>query len=199
MNFRQLKIVSGAVDARKWSAKWRNWNISDMFFCLSSIEGRKQRWPETFAPCMGTMPSERASKKMVFTFKEDRFDISDTPCTGRSSEFHEIRLNTLIHNDPHQCTRELANVMTFAFNGQGSKIGRMGTAYSNPKPQTSAGGASLLGRRRLARDQHRSFLSCIIIGDDKGCLYVNIRKGKEWSNPNKNQLHVQRPASIHKR
>ena len=30
MKFSHLKIVSVAVDARKWSAKWRNWNILDI-------------------------------------------------------------------------------------------------------------------------------------------------------------------------
>ena len=44
-------------------------------------------------------------------FKDDHFVISDTPRSGRSSGFDEDGLNTLIHNDPHQCTRELANVM----------------------------------------------------------------------------------------
>ena len=59
--------MSGAVDDRKWSAKWRNWNISDIFFSLISIEGRKQRrQPETFASCMGTMPSERAWQENGF-------------------------------------------------------------------------------------------------------------------------------------
>ena len=81
--------------------------------------------------------------------KEARFDISDTPCSGRPSVFEEDRLNTLIHNDPRQSTRELAIVIktvtipqssTFAFNGQCSKIGCMGTACSKPKPQKSAGG-----------------------------------------------------------
>ena len=37
------------------------------------------------------MPSERAR------FKEDGYDISDTPHSGKSSGFHEDRLNTLIH------------------------------------------------------------------------------------------------------
>ena len=65
--FCHLKIVSGAMDTRKWSAKWRNWDISDIFFSLSSIEGQKQRrWLETFAPCMGTMPSERARQENCF-------------------------------------------------------------------------------------------------------------------------------------
>ena len=57
---------------------------------------------------MGTMESERARQENCF--KEDRFDICDTPRSGRPSGFGEDRLNTLIHNDPGQCTRELANV-----------------------------------------------------------------------------------------
>ena len=58
------------------------------------------------------MPSQRARQENWFyRFKEDRFDISDTPRSGRLSVFDEDRLNTLIHNDPRQCTRELANVM----------------------------------------------------------------------------------------
>ena len=67
LNFCHLKIVSEAVDARKWSIKWRNWNISDILCSLSSIEGRKQRRrPETFAPCMGTIPPERARHENRF-------------------------------------------------------------------------------------------------------------------------------------
>ncbi|KAJ4440206.1 hypothetical protein ANN_08345 [Periplaneta americana] len=60
-------IVTGAVDARRWSVKWRKRNISDIFFFLSSKEGRKQRRrPETFALCMGTMLSERARQENGF-------------------------------------------------------------------------------------------------------------------------------------
>ena len=89
------------MDARKWSAKWRNWNISDIFFSLSSIEGRKQgRRPKAVAPCTGTMPSERAWQENGSHFKEDLFDISDTPRSGRPSGFDEDHVNTLIHYDP---------------------------------------------------------------------------------------------------
>ncbi|KAJ4440506.1 hypothetical protein ANN_08647 [Periplaneta americana] len=48
---------------------------------------------------------ESTARKWFSRFKEGRFDISDTPRSGRPSEFDEDRLNTLIHNDP------LANVM----------------------------------------------------------------------------------------
>ena len=124
------------MEARKWSAKWRNWNISEIFFSLSSKEGQKQRrWPETFALYMETM------------LLEDHFDISNTPHSGRPLGFDDDSLNTLIHNDLCQCTGELANVMNcdhsttvHAICIQGSKIGCMGTACSKPKPQKLTGG-----------------------------------------------------------
>ena len=72
LNFCHLKIVSGAIDARKRSAQWRNRNISDILFYLSSVEGRKQRrWPETFSSCMGTIISESTARKWFSRFKED--------------------------------------------------------------------------------------------------------------------------------
>ena len=48
---------------------------------------------------------ESTARKSFSLFKEDRFDVSDTPHSGRPSGFHEDCLNTLIHNDPCQCTR----------------------------------------------------------------------------------------------
>ena len=56
---------------------------------------------------------ERTARKWFSRFKEDRFDISDNPHSGRPSGFDKERFNKLglIHNDPRQYTRELANVM----------------------------------------------------------------------------------------
>ena len=36
--------------------------------------------------------------------------------------------------------------------------------------------ASMLACHRLAREQNRLFLSCIVTGDEKLCIYANIRK-----------------------
>ena len=86
---------------------------------------------------------ENTERKWFSRFKEDRFDISDTLRSGRPSRFDEDRLNTLIHNDPRQCTRELVNVMNcghstivrhFHLVGKVQKLG------FKPKPQKSAGG-----------------------------------------------------------
>ena len=181
------------MDAIKWSAKWRNWNNSDIFFSLSSIEGRKQRKrPETFAPCMGTMPSEGARQENEIShFKEDRFGISDTPRSERPSGFDEERLNTWIHNYPRQCTRELANVMDCDHStivrhlhskGKVKKSGVwvMYALSQNHKNQRVVICASMLARHRLAREQRRLFLSNIVTGEEQWCLYANIRKRKEW-------------------
>ena len=54
---------------------------------------------------------ESTAGKWLSRFQEDHYEISNTPRPGRPSGFDEHRLNTLIHNGPRQCTRELANVM----------------------------------------------------------------------------------------
>ena len=41
---------------------------------------------------------ESVAKKWFSRFKENRFEISDTPRSGRPSGFDEENLNTLIHN-----------------------------------------------------------------------------------------------------
>ena len=143
--------MNEAVDIRKWSAKWRNWNIYDIFFSLSSTEGQKQRrQPETFAPCMGTMPSERARQENGFlVLRTIVLTLVTLHVQKDLRGLMKIVLNTLIHNDPRQCTLELIDVMncnhssivdTFEFNGQGSKLGCMGTACSKPTLQKSASG-----------------------------------------------------------
>ena len=48
--------------------------------------------------------------------------------------------------------------------------------------------AYLLAHHRLAHEQHRPFLSCIVTDDEKWCLYANIRKRKEWLSPNKRRI-----------
>jgi hypothetical protein len=48
---------------------------------------------------------------MVSHFKQHNFDISVTPRSGRPSDFDEDFLNSLIHADPRQRTRELTSEM----------------------------------------------------------------------------------------
>ena len=103
---------------------------------------------------------------MVFCLKEDRFYITDTPRSGRWRSF-----NTLIHNDPSQCARELAYVMNCDHStivrhlhsmGKVKKIGCMGNTCSMPKPQKSAGEHMCISAcsSSIGSWKHRSFLFC---------------------------------------
>ena len=125
---------------------------------------------------------ESTVRKCFPCFKEDFFDIRDTTLSGRTSGYDEDRLITLIHNDPHQCTRELANVMNCDHSTIVLYLHTMGKVQTagvwvphalsqNHKNQRMAICASLLARHRLAREQHRPFLSCIITGDEK-CVFL---------------------------
>ena len=92
---------------------------------------------------------DSTARKWFYRFKEDCFDINDGPRLGRSSGFGEDRLHTLglIHNDPHQCNRELENVMNCDHStivrhlhsmGKVKKIEFISTACSKRKSQKSA-------------------------------------------------------------
>ena len=155
--------MSGAVDARKWYAKWRNWNISDIFFSEFNREAKASQAARNIGAVYGDNAiGEKMATKWFSRFNEDRFEFSDTPRTGRPSGFDEDRLNTLIH----QCIRELANVMKcdhsnivrhFYSMGKVKKSGVwvQHALSQNNKNQRVVTCASLLVRHRLAREQHR--------------------------------------------
>ena len=134
------------------------------------------------------------ARKLFSHFKEDRSGISDTLRSGRLLGFDEDRLNTLIHNDPCQCARELENVSNCDHSTIVRHLHSMGKVQKsgvwvphalnhNHKSQRVAICKSFLARLWLAHVQHRPFLSCIVNGDEKGCFYANIRKRKEWLSP----------------
>ena len=119
---------------------------------------------------------DSTARKCFSRFKEDRFDIIDTPHSGRPSKFYEDRLNTLIHNDSFQCIQELENVTNCDHSTIVRHLHSMGKVHKsdasvqhalnqNHKNQRLVICASLLARHRLARTQHRPFLSCIVTGD----------------------------------
>ena len=111
---------------QKWSVKWRNWNISDIFFSLSSIEGQKQqRQPETFALCMGTIPSERARQE-------------NDSLVLRRIVLALVALH--IQDDPRQCAQELANMMNCDHSIIVRHLHSMGKGTACSKQNTKIGG-----------------------------------------------------------
>jgi histone-lysine N-methyltransferase SETMAR len=124
-------------------------------------------------------------------FREGNFELSDAPRSGRPVEFDEERLVALLQENNRQTTRELAEQMgcdqsTIVRHLQSmGKVQKLGSwvpheLNQNNKNQRVTACASLLARHRQAAAEHRPFLSLIVTGDEKWCLYVNMKQRKEW-------------------
>ena len=81
----------------------------------------------------GAMP-ESTARRWFSRFKNGNFYLKDRSHTGRPTVFDEDRLNQLLHENPRQTTRELAEQMdcdkkncgvSHSFNGQGSETRRL--------------------------------------------------------------------------
>ncbi|KAL4705124.1 hypothetical protein ACJJTC_009755 [Scirpophaga incertulas] len=111
---------------------------------------------------------------------------ADASRSGRPSEFDEERLDQLLHEDARQTTRELAerigsNKSTVAehLHSMG-KVQKLGAWVSNVlsennKNQRSTIAASLLARHLSTHGHKQRFLYRIVTGDEKWCLYVNMK------------------------
>ena len=89
---------------------------------------------------------------------------------------------------------------TFAFNGK-AQISGVWVSHALSQDQKNLGVgvcAFLLARHRLARVQHRPFLSYIVTADETWRLYANISKIKEWLSPNKTSPHTKTCAHAQK-
>ena len=133
---------------------------------------------------------ESTTIKWFSRFKEDRFDISDTSRSGRPG-FDVDLLNSLIHNIPRQCTRELANVMNCDNSTIMQHLHSMGRVkksdvwvlHVQSQNHKNQCGHMCISACLSMACEHQSFLSCIITGDVKWCLFANVRKRKEWLSP----------------
>jgi [histone H3]-lysine36 N-dimethyltransferase SETMAR len=100
-------------------------------------------------------------------------------------------LAELLQDDCRQTTRELAAeldcgqttvVRHLQSMGYTQKVG-MWVPHNLTeinKNQRVTISAALLQRHQQAVRQHRPFLSLIVTGDEKWCLYVNFKKRKSW-------------------
>ena len=138
---------------------------------------------------------ERTARNWFTKFKDGNFDLEDASRSGRPVEFNENRLNQLLHEDARQTTRELSermdcSQMTIVRHlrtmGKVQKLGCWVPQLLNEynKNQRSTIAASLLARHRSSHGHKQRFLYRIVTGDEKWCLYVNIKHRKEWLSPN---------------
>jgi len=139
---------------------------------------------------------DSTARKWFSRFKDGSFDLNDAPRSGRTSDFDEGHLNALIHDNPRHSTRELADIMAcdhstivrhLSAMGKVQKLGAWvpHSLTENNKAQRVAISTSLLSRHCIAEQRHKSFLSQIVTGDEKWCVYVNFKQRKQWLSPDK--------------
>ena len=175
LKFCHFKILSGGMGARK--LEWQGEKLEHFRHILLFEFNRGAKVAEVatniYAVYGDNAIGESTARIWFSRFKDDHFVISDTLRSRRPSGFDNNRLNTLIHNDPRQCTGELANVMNCDRSTIVRHLHSMGKVQKSGvwvlhalsqdhKNQQVAICASLLARQRLAREQHRQFLSCIV-------------------------------------
>jgi histone-lysine N-methyltransferase SETMAR len=125
--------------------------------------------------------------------------MSDTLHSGQPSDFDEDLLNALIHADPHQTTRELASELgcdhaTIVQHLQSmGKVQKLGVWVAHVLTQDNKNQRVTICASLLARQQHQSFLTPIITGNEKWCLCVNFKQRKEWLSLDKQATRRAKP------
>lgn len=153
--------------------------------------------------------SLRTSQNWFQRFYDGDFDLNDKIRPGRPVELDEERLNNLVHEDPRQTTRELAEKMQCSHStierhlhsmGKVQKLGAWVPHVLNNenKNQRIKIASELLARHRSTHGHKQRFLFRIITGDEKWCLYVNMKQRKEWVSPDK-QATPQAKQDFHPR
>lgn len=130
--------------------------------------------------------SERSARDWFARFRKGDENLEDAPRSGRPSEVDDDRLLQLVEDDPRQTTRELAGLLCASQPTIVTHLAQLGMAYKMPqwvphklsardRERRAEAASSLLSFRR-----RRDWLKSIVTGDEKWCLYVNVKRRRSW-------------------
>lgn len=138
--------------------------------------------------------SDRAGRRWFAKFNHGDFELDDAPRSGRPSQFDDGRLVELLKEDSRQTSKELGekigcsqrtiinHLHSLGYTQKtGAWLPHMLTEKNKETRLLIAG--QNLARHRATRGHHDRFLNRIVTGDEKWCLYVNMRQRKEWTAP----------------
>ena len=153
---------------------------------------------------------KRTAQYWFSKFKNGIFVLKDATRSGRPSDFDEGYLEELLEDDPRQTSPELGVLMGCSHKtilrhlhsmGKVQKLGAwvphvLSEANKHCRFTIAAGH---LSRHLSIRGNKEQFLYRIVTGDEKWCLYVNMRRRKQWVSPGeqatplpKQDLHPQK-------
>ena len=137
---------------------------------------------------------EFTARKWFAKFKNGNFDIDDMPCSRRPSEFDEDLLKALLKEESHQTSRKLAEkmncnqkmILSHLLSKEFAKNLRVWVPHElseNNKENRLQIASQHLACHRATHSHKQHFLYRIVTGNEKWCLYINIKQRKEWVAP----------------
>lgn len=140
--------------------------------------------------------AESTARKWYAKFKNGQVDIGNLKRIGRHSDFDEERLKALLEEDGRQTCREIAGIMHCGIATISRHLKSMGFTQKMgswvPHKLTAKNKemrieitSQHLDRHQVTRGHKQRFLYRIVTGDEKWCLYVNLKQRKEWVAPGK--------------
>lgn len=135
--------------------------------------------------------SERTAQEWFVKFKTGCIDIEDAPRSGRPVELDEDGLKTLLKENSRQTQQELATKMGCSQESVSRHLASMGIvrklgvwvphALTDSQKETRLMiAAQHLARYQATRNHDNRFLHRIVTGDEKWCLYINLKPKADW-------------------
>ena len=148
--------------------------------------------------------SERSAHDWFARFRKGDESLEEAPRSGRSSEVDDDRLLQLVEDDPRQTIRELAGLLGVSQPTIVTHMAQLGKVYKMPqwvlhvlsardRERRAEAASSLLSFRR-----RRDWLESIVTGDEKWCMYVNVKRRRSWVSA-KSTPEPQPKAGLHPR
>ena len=136
---------------------------------------------------------ESTTGKWFAKFKNGNYGIDDTPRSGRPSEFDEDHLKALLKEESRQKNCELAEKMncdqkTILNHFHSMEFAeKLGVWVPHELSENNKENRlQMASQHSPAIEQHavtNSALYRIVTGDEKWCLYINMKQRKEWVAP----------------
>jgi len=149
--------------------------------------------------------NESTARKWFAKFRNGESTLEDKPRSGRPHELDEVELKALLKEDGRQTSRELAGKMNCDHKTVLNHLNALGFTQKlgawvphnltdKNKENRFLIASQHLARHRGTRGHKHRFLYRIVTGDEKWCIYVNMKQRKEWVAPERTPKPRVKPA-----
>ena len=131
--------------------------------------------------------TERYCQNWFVLFCFGDFDLKDAPCSGRSHEVDNDKINGMIENNQHSTTREIAEKLNISYTcverhlKQLGYLNKLDICVSHKLSEIQLTKRTSICDSLLKRNETDPFLNRIITGDEKWVVYDNVVQKRSLS------------------